>query len=191
MSNNPVNQSILNQSSKDKFILVLDVPPFLNKVIIDDKPATIEPLQLTVYGGVVPAASVPNISQGYAGQTQHITSMHRPDYSPLTVNFIVDNRYHNYYIMWKWFNGLNEAIQGVYNIDGTQVKSRGLYDYQTNMTLYGLDEYNKKTVAFKYLHAFVTGMGGIEYNYQDSGIITSNVTFQFDQLNMELIAQIT
>ena len=184
---NPTTQSILNQAGKDKFILVLDVPPFLKDLQIDGKPATVDPIELTVYGGVVPAASVPNVGQGFAGQTQHVTSMYRPDYTPLTVNFVVDNRYHNYWILWKWFDGLNSAETGTYSIKKTSVPQRKLYDYQANMTLIGLDEYNKPVVNFKYLHAFVIGMGGIDYSYQDNGIITSNVTFQFDQLTMELI----
>jgi len=185
---NPTQQSILNQASKDKFLLVLDVPPFLADIAIGTEKLGVKPLQLTVYGGVVPSASVPNIANGFSGQTQHITSMHRPDYSQLVINFVVDNRFHNYYTMWLWFNGMNNTFTGAYNINRNDVKKRGLYDYQANMTLFGLDEYNKPVVSFTYLHAFVVGMGGIEYNYQDSGILTSNVTFQFDQLDIQLLS---
>lgn len=187
MSDNPTTQSILNQSSKDKFLLVLDVPPFLRDVVLDGEKVGVKPLQLTVYGAVVPAASVPNVANGFSGQTQHVTSMHRPDYTPLTVNFIIDNRFHNYYLMWKWFEGLNSPNTGAYNIYRNDVKSRCLYDYQADMTIFGLDEYNKKIISFKYLHAFPTGMGGVEFSYQDAQILNSNVTFQFDQLIVELL----
>lgn len=184
---NPTQQSILNQASKDKFLLVLDVPPFLKDMQVGDERPGVQPLQLTVYGSVVPSASVPNVANGFSGQIQHVTSMHRPEFSPLTVNFVVDNRYHNYYVLWKWFDGLNSAVSGAYNIYRDDRVSRKLYDYQANMTIYGMDEYNKKVISFTYLHAFPIGMGGFDYNYQDTGIITSNITFQFDQLLVDLI----
>ena len=186
-TDNPTEQSILNQAGKDKFLLVLDVPPFLRELNVGGTIVGVKPLQLTVYGSVVPSASVPNVNNGFSGQVQQITSMHRPEFSPLTVNFVVDNRYHNYYIMWKWFDGLNNPLTGAFNVYKNDAKKRGLYDYQANMSIYGLDEYNVPVVKFTYLHAFVTAMGGIEYSYQDQGIINSNVTFQFDQFLMELV----
>lgn len=184
---NPTLQPILNQASKDKFLLILDIPPFLKDVIIAGERVGVKPLELTVYGAVVPSANVPNVVNGYSGQTQHITSMHRPDYSPLTVNFVIDNRFHNYYILWKWFEGLNEPQTGAFNVYTQTQRQRQLYEYQANMTIFGLDEYNKPVVSFKYLHAFPTGMGGVEYSYQDAQILNSNITFQFDQLLVELL----
>jgi hypothetical protein len=189
MNNNPDKQSILNQAQKDKFLMVLDVPPFLQKLKLgtEKEDIGITSLQLTIFGSVVPAASVPNVANGYSGQIQHITSMARPEFSPLTLNFVVDNRYHNYYLLWKWFAGLNDPKRSIYTVEPNNPKMRGLYDYQTNMTIFGLDEYNKKVIEFKYLHVFPIGLGGIEYSYQDTGGLVSNVTFQFDQLLIELV----
>ena len=188
---NPIIQSILNQGGKDKFLVVLDVPPFLRDLKLGNEAAGVKPLQLTVYGSVVPAANIPNVANGYAGQVQHITSMHRPEFTPLTINFVIDNQYHNYYLMWKWFEGLNDPKTGIYTVNlqngNVPAKTRGLYEYQANMTIYGLDEYNHKVISFNYLHVFVIGMGGIDYNYQDQGVLTSNVTFQFDQLVVSLL----
>ena len=62
-----------------------------------------------------------------------------------------------------------------------------LKDYSSTFTLYGLSEYNKNIVQFTYLQAFPISLGEINYNYQDSSEISSNFTFSFSQINVNLL----
>ena len=60
-------------------------------------------------------------------------------------------------------------------------------DYQTDMTLYGLDEFNNKRIEFTYTQAFPITIGSLNYNYRESGEIQSSATFVYSQLRSKLL----
>jgi hypothetical protein len=61
-------------------------------------------------------------------------------------------------------------------------------EYTSDMSLFGLDEYNKRTVHFTYTEAFPVQLGNIDYNYQTEDEITSSFTFAFSQLHFKRLA---
>jgi hypothetical protein len=204
MSNNiPYTQSPFNLTRKDKFLLVLDVPPALKQIatkfLRNETNILPDTMQFAVAGTVVPEITVPAIQNRYAGQTQTVTSGAREPYTPLTVDFIVDNRFNNYWVIYTWLNLLNDDKLGIYDSSGltTQTpnivnsKAKGPYSqYKANVTIYGLDEYNKRVIQFTYTDAFPTNLGGITFSYKDSGELESNVTFSYSQLLVNPISEI-
>lgn len=60
-------------------------------------------------------------------------------------------------------------------------------DYQIDLTLFGIDEYNNKKIKFTYTDAFITNLGEIAYNYRDSDQAECSVNFAFSQLHAELV----
>lgn len=191
----PTQQSVLNRSSKDKFILVLNLPILLKKQSVTNKKISIDPLQISVNGTIVPTIQVPANEVRFAGQSYNVSSHARPNYEPLTVNFIVDNNFANYWNLWYWLNTLNTARESVYagtNSRNLTINDRidqgNLLEYQTNLSIFSLNEYNQRIVEFKYYNAFITSLGSINYNYKDSDIIETTATFQFSQLDMQLLS---
>jgi len=192
---NPTQQSVLNRSSKDKFLLILNLPQVLKKQAITDSSIDIDPLQISVHGTIVPAVAVPSNEVRYAGQSYNVSSYSRPNYPPLTVNFIIDNKFKNYWLLWKWMSVLNSPTGSMYT--GTSPKLETYRDkinsginteYQSNFSIFSLNEYNQKSVEFVYHNAFITGLGAINYSYRDEGIIESTAEFQFSQLDIKLLA---
>ena len=57
----------------------------------------------------------------------------------------------------------------------------------TNITIYGLDEYNNKTIKFDYIRAFPVALQGIEYNDRDSGEMECSFNFAYHQLKITLL----
>jgi len=191
---NPTQQSVLNRSSKDKFLLVLNLPQVLKKAAITDSSIDIDPLQISVHGTIVPAVAVPPVEVRFGGQSYNVSSYSRPNYPPLTVNFIVDNSFRNYWVLWKWMSILNSPTGSLYA--GTpseletykdRVNSGINTEYQSDFSIFSLNEYNQKTVEFMYHNAFITGLGAINYSYRDEGIIESTAEFQFSQLDIKLL----
>lgn len=191
---NPQFQSPLNRASKDKFILLMNLPYILRKNSTKDELLNIESLQISIHGSVVPTISVPSVEVTYAGQSTNVSSHSRPNYAPLSVNFIVDNDFKNYYVLWKWLDLLNTATNSVY--DGTPLRQRtsndlitpgSEHEYQTTFLLYSLNEYNQPTMEFRYHNAFITTLGAINYSYRDGTLIESSAEFQFGQLSMNKI----
>lgn len=187
-------QSVLNRSGKDRFLLVLNLPQVLKKESISDKLINIDPLQLSIYGTVVPTIQIPPNDIRFGGQTYNVSSYARPNYSPLTVNFIVDNKFHNYWVLWKWLTILNDPKTSYYS--GTdpkletwkdRVQDGILTEYQANFSVFSLNEYNQKSVEFLFYNGFITNLGGITYDYNDTEFIKSTVEFQFSQFDVNLL----
>jgi hypothetical protein len=191
---NPQHQSTLNTASKDKFVMVLNLPYILRQKAVTDDKIDIRPLQLSIYGTVVPQTSVPAIDLGYSGQRANVSSHTRPNYGPIDINFIVDSRYYNYWIVWKWLDTLNTHRTSIY--DGTSSLNKSTKDfvgtgteseYQTTISVFALDEFNRQTVEFRYTNAFPISLSPIQYGYRDSENIEASCQFQFNQLEMKLL----
>ena len=191
---NPTQQSVLNRSGKDKFILVLNLPQILKKQAINDKSINIDPLQMSIYGTIVPSIQVPSVEVRFGGQSYNTSSYSRPNYPPITVNFVVDNQFKNYWLLWKWLTILNSPTESIYT--GTKPSLETYKDrvqtglnteYQTTFSVFSLNEYNRKSAEFVYHNAFITNLGPINYSYRDEGIIESTVDFQFSQLDIKLL----
>lgn len=192
-----VQQSILNKNRKDKFLLVLNLPDILkkqNKIDPNDRSTNYlnqDSLQYSVYGTIVPKSSVPSVDVPYGAQVPQVTSYVRPAWDPITVNFTVDNGYNNWWVLWYWLNIINNSTQSGYNANnlppGPSIITDRTTTYQTNITVFGLDEYNNKKIQFDYLHAFITDLGEIGYNYREPDQIESSFTFKFGQLDAKLL----
>ena len=196
-------QSPFNLARKDKFLLVLDIPPALKKITskfirnnINILPDT---MQFSVAGTVVPEISIPAVQNRYAGQTQTVTSHARDPYPPVTVEFIVDNRFNNYWVIYTWLNLLNDDKSNIYDSMGLTTptesldnpSARGSYNqYKTTISVFGLDEYNKRVVEFKYIDAFPTNLGSISYSYKDSGELESSLTLNYSQLIVTPVSEV-
>jgi hypothetical protein len=191
---NPTQQSILNRSSKDKFLLVLNLPQILKKQSITDSTIGLDPLQMSVHGTIVPAINVPSVEVRFGGQSHNVSSYSRPNYPPLTVNFIIDNGFRNYWLLWKWMSILNSPTGSMYAGTAPELETykdrinSGLNtEYQSTFSIFSLNEYNQKSVEFVYNNAFITNLGAINYSYRDEGIIESTAEFQFSQLDIKLL----
>ena len=196
LTENPSMQSSLNIASLDKFILVLNLPYALRQEAITDDTISIEPLQIKVHGAVVPSVQVHSNEVRYAGQSYNVSSHSRMNYNPLAVNFIIDNHFKNYWIIWKWLGLLNTYNESLYGRGGSKIppSSRSaagaelgtLIEYQSNFSMLALDEYNTPIAEFVYYNAFPVSLGPINYSYRTPEYIESSAEFQFSQLEMKI-----
>jgi len=190
MATNSNNQSFLNKSRLDKFIMVFQVPQALKKIESKTERRTYnlneDAFQFSVYGSVVPEITVPSIQIGYAGSNLYNSAHAKEPYPPVTVNFTVDNEFNNYWTIYKWLDLMHDEKEGLYDVDDLSIDER-FASYQTDMTLYGLDEYDNKRIEFTYTKAFPINVGAMNYNYRDSSEIESSMTFVYSQIHSKLI----
>tara|TARA_R110000824_G_C15035412_1_gene659815 strand:+ start:258 stop:848 length:591 start_codon:yes stop_codon:yes gene_type:complete len=194
MARNTMQQAMLNKSRADKFLLVFDVPPILkdinknstqgqsNATLISDS------VQFSIFGAAVPEITVAAQETRYAGSTLYVSSHSKEPFPPVTVNFNIDNEYKNYWVIYQWLNLLHDQYEGRYNQrDLNLPKDSDFRDYQTNLTIYGKDEFNNNRIKFTYTKAFPTTIEAVTYNYQTADEITSGFTFVYSQLHTEVI----
>lgn len=187
---NPTLQSPLNRSAKDKFIMILELPYILRQRAASDPSIDIEPLQISVFGTVVPDIIVPEVDVRFAGQNFHLSTYARPNYPPLTINFVVDNDYKNYYLLWKWLEVMNLPLDDKYGgsnprSDADKYATGNQFEYQVDFSILALNEYNEPVIEFKYYKGFISSLGGITYSYREGDILEASAQFHFSQLNVE------
>jgi hypothetical protein len=189
---NSFNQSHLNKSRRDKFHMVLSLPPILKGINNDTlslrgkEIISLDSIQFSIFGTIVPNIQVPGTTAGYAGQHYKVSTYSRPPYEDITVNFTVDNLYKNYWIIYKWLDVLNDDKDSYFNRNNLpDLKVQN--NYQTDIVVYAKDEFDKNVMKFTYTKAFPVSLGGINYSYRDSDEIESSFTFAFSQFISEPI----
>ena len=204
-----IQQSQLNKSRLDKFLCVINLPEGLRGINDNNIGSTANnkinenSLQFSVYGAVVPDVTVPDVILPYAGQSFKLSSNTRPPYANVTVSFTVDSKFNNYWVIYKWLDLLNDDKESVFDAqdiaETTKVSSESRTSdkernrsstppelYQSLITIYGMDEFDKPIVQFDYTKAFPVSLGGINYNYRESGEIEIEFEFAFSQLIVKL-----
>lgn len=206
-NNTAYMQSPFNKSRKDKFLFVLNLPDALKKIASKfrsgEQGINPDSLQFSIYGAVVPNVDVPEVQTRYAGQTLLHSSISRSPYPPLTINFTVDNRFYNYWVLYSWLNLLNNDKTSTYDVnnlttDGVPLvkitKDQGLAPtqllYRSDISIFALDEYDKRTIEFRYTQAFPTELGGVEFNYRDGSEIDTTFSFAYSQFIANLVENV-
>jgi len=194
-----MNQSILNRSRNDKFKLVMDLPIALKRKqdLVIESNYNADQVQFTTFGSPVPSIKVNEIKVPFGGQVYNASSISRPSYDSLTLKFLIDNGYQNYWILWKWLNLFNNSENSsttltepiIMEIDDIRL-TNPMSDFTTTFSLFGLDEFNNKIIEFKYTQAFITSLSPIEYSFQTANEIICTATFVFNQLNISLLKDI-
>lgn len=191
----PVDQSVLNKSRLDKFILVFDVPPLLREICKkftrDNQSIQLDTIQFAIYGTVIPRIEVPAVDANYGGSVLKISSQARPGYPPVAVNFTIDNQFNNYWVIYTWLNALRSAQDGLYKTAVHQEhrfsSNMLLKDYSTDISVYAKDEYNVDIIKWTYKRAFPTNLGEISYSYRNAGEIETSFDFVFTEMECELL----
>jgi len=192
MATNKLQQSVLNKSRADKFLLIFDLPPILkgiNKPWVGKQSTTTlisDSVQFSIFGSAVPEITVPAVENRFAGSTLYVSSHSKRSYPPVTVDFTIDNEYKNYWVLYQWLNLLHSEYEGRFN-ERELPTSPDFNEYQTDLTIFGKDEFNNSKIKFTYTKAFPTTLEAITYNYQDAGEIKSGFTFVYSQLHTEII----
>ena len=187
-----INQSVLNKSRSDKFLMVLNLPQALRDLKSSTRSNTkvdFDTLQFTIKGSPVPDIIVPAISLPYSGQEIKLSSHSRQPYESVFVDFTVDNLYRNWWVIYQWLDLLNDEKYSYYNQNDFAEEEawEAMKDYTTKFTIYGLDEYNNKVIKFDYEGAFPLSVASPKYDDTTPNEITSKFEFAFSFFTSTLI----
>jgi hypothetical protein len=188
-----IQQSYLNKARKDKFLLVFDIPPILKPIQSNytrgDTTIIPDSVQFSVFGTMVPGVTVKGVATRYVGDTLYVSSHTKEPYPPVNVKFVVDSGYNNYWVVYQWLNLLHDQKTGQYNTKGLQGINCSHTDYQTDISVYGLDEYDNKVIEFKYTKCFPTSLDEITFDAKTTGEmeLESGFTFLFSQMHIKLL----
>jgi len=193
-------QAPLNKQRKDKYMIVIPTPKGLREIITGDIRSRSESmiipaaLQMSVYGSIAPDIAVPAVDHRYGGQSYNVSSHVRDPYAPQTVNFTIDNRFNNYWVIYKWLSVLNDHKTSLFDSDNvTNLEHKNEFAaqyYMTDISIFALDEYNKRVVEFLFTKAFPTKLGGISFNDRDPTEAESTLEFAYSQFIVKLVENV-
>ena len=204
-------QAPFNKIRKDKFIMVIPIPKGLKDIVSSfghsNNKIDHDAFTISIFGAVTPAILVPPVDNKYSGQSIKTTSHARPSYPPLAINFTIDNRFNNYWFIYKWLDILNDDKKSIYDANDivgvtsdppTDPKvgvysgtySKQLQYYSADISVYALDEYEKRVIEFKYFGAFPTALGGLNMSYRDPGEAETTAEFAYSQFTASLVENV-
>tara|TARA_B110000305_G_C19279213_1_gene558392 strand:+ start:333 stop:926 length:594 start_codon:yes stop_codon:yes gene_type:complete len=186
-----MEQSHLNKAKSDKFLMVLDLPDALKSINTANDRASnhvnSDSIIYSVYSTQIPEVHVSDKETKFSGQTFHFTSHSRPEYGNIKVDFTVDSQFNNYWVIYKWINLLNNNKEGFFDAESLSTVDNPYESYSTTITVFGLDEYNKKRIQFDFIGVVPVKLGSIQYNYRSDKDIESSFEFSFSQMIAKLI----
>lgn len=189
-----IQQSVYNKSRKDKFTFVLTLPDAMKDIAYSqpenrqDDRIIPDTLQFSVYGVVLPSIQVGSGEIRYGGQAVKFSSHSRPAYPNVTVNFTIDNRFNNYWVIWKWLDIMNDDNDSVFSKGERVSLTESMFKkYQGAASLYPKDEYNKSVMRFDYFGLIPVSLGQIDYNYRSPDPIDTTFEFSFSKLTPILL----
>tara|TARA_R100000322_G_scaffold123999_1_gene80839 strand:+ start:730 stop:1299 length:570 start_codon:yes stop_codon:yes gene_type:complete len=189
-----MKQAPLNKNRQDKFILVLNLPEGIKEITDNINRNTnrinANSLEISITGTVTPSIIVPEKVIPYGAQSIKVSSHTRSPYSEFDFNFKIDNEYSNYWAIYKWLDVINDVQLGTVNEDEIikySNPSQLLSVYSSNLTVYGLDEYENRKIQWDYVGAFPTALSQIQWDYNNTDEIVAGATFSFTRLESKLI----
>lgn len=172
-------QAPLNKSRADKFILALTYPDIINsindKTKIDLSKIKLDSLEISLREFEVPSIEISSITVPYGTQSIKVTSHKREPPSDVDFNFVIDNEYRNYYAIYKWLSILNDDVEGV-------SYAKNSSEYSSDLSLFGLNEYNEKKIEFIYKGAFPVAIDSIKWDYKEGSEIICNAKFSYSKI---------
>ena len=187
MSNEVNIQSPLNRAYGDKFYFLMNLPSALKnlreKYVKNLKE---EGIKRESIGWSIIKASTPEVlikaqSIAYAGGNHYISSHVKDPYSPLTIEFKVDNRYANYSTIYEWINYIYDEKEGHFDAHNLSPIS-GTDTYAATISLVATDEYDKEIIMWTFKNAFPTKISSLSLDYTSSEELTCTVDFVFSQM---------
>lgn len=185
-------QSQLNFTRQDKFQLVMDIPNILKPLLKKENRVcnggNLERLQMSIWGFVVPEIKINVSDKPYNGQVLKWSGLSRPAYPSVNIRFTIDNKFDNYFILYKWLDIQNDDKESSFDGKNLNIQSKGLItDYSSTFSVYSMDEYNNPTARWDYYYAFPISIGAIEASYRENKELECNFSFEFNQLKMTLL----
>lgn len=190
-----LEESDLNRALADKFIFVFDLPCIMKNLETtgDQRQCGYinqEKVRINIRSANIPSVEVESKKLPYSGHTFKVSSHARTDYIPLNLNMFIDKLWDNYWLCWKWLDILCHHEQGFFDQNSTltPTSSKGVpKEYMTTMSLIVLDGYNQPKAQFNYENCFITSLGAVQVDFQQTDELSCDVVFDYSRLSMELL----
>lgn len=191
-----IQQFPLNRVKKDQFRFIMNLPPILkkqnsNKNVSKDL-FDIDYIEFMAFGNITPDIVIPSKTVQFSGQSIKLSSFARSPYENLKVDFVIDNRFKNWWAINSWLRLLNSEKYSYYNEEDYEGKNYPFFEednseYMADFIVQTLDEYHNPILEFKYTRCFPVALYKIDFSYKDSEDILCSFEYAFSQFETKYI----
>lgn len=122
-------------------------------------------------------------SVSYKGYSKEIPlKVLNPDTKELTLEYMVDEKWHNYKALYNWMSGIYGTLNPVTN-DSTTQKIQPT-DY-IPLRIYLLDNYKNRVVQFLFENTFIKTFNDLALEQNNSDVVTHSFTFAYENFKIE------
>lgn len=178
MSGNGFDGSSANLATKNKYELNLSNFPNLSTIPDNE-------LDLTVFSSKVKSVNLPNktIQQLYSfynhERQQHPSSQGHRDTNTLTVHWILDSRFMNYFLFNCWYYGTKLGIPA----RGDLLRDNCI----DRLDVYTLDNTAKMpTAMMSFYRVYLTGIGNLDLEFGSADTLYFDTTFEYEQSGISI-----
>lgn len=189
MAKEIIAQSPLNKTFQDKYYFIFNLPEALKNLgkkyneINSQAGISKNAIKFSIISANIPEITVKAQDLRYASHTLPISSHVRDPYTPLTIEFKIDNQYANYSTLYEWLNFILNEKEGYFDAEGLSPDKKYIKSYNTTLSIVSLDEYNEPLIQWIFTNAFISNLGEIQLNYQNPDELTCKASFVFSQLH--------
>lgn len=165
----------LNKVFANKFKMYIPKVPIIGTMFDQ---YSLNALELTIKGGVVPGISVDSVDLPVLGHKPLKVTGAGYKMDDINIKFLIDGDFTNYYLLWSWLNS-------IYDVENAQspVRNEGDNPY-VDIAVSALDNYNDEIIQFRYKGAFITSIGNVEVDYENPDRLETTATFAYDTLSL-------
>ena len=181
-------QSPLNKTFQDKYYFIFNLPEALKNLkhkynsINSQAGISKDAIKFSIIRAEIPEVTAKAEDIKYAGHTFPIATHVRDPYTPLSIEFKIDNQYANYATLYEWLNLILNEKEGYFDAEHLAT-TKYSPAYQTTLSVVSIDEYNEPIIQWIFTHAFITNLGSIQLDYQNPEELTCKAQFVFSQLH--------
>lgn len=162
----------INKSSPENFELLFPVLPLLDTL------KESQSLSMNIFSSVLPTISLDTKEVNWMGGKAQYDSGGM-SYEPWYVNFLIDDDFNNWKILYNWINYIN-------NNKDTYGRARS--DYVVDATLNILNNMREPILTVNFKNVWPNMLGEVSMSYREGEmVLSSSVNFYYDRYEIETI----
>lgn len=178
------NSTETNSFTKNKF--QLNISNFPNLSNIPDIEVNLNVFNTNVKNLEVPNKNIPMLKSNWQHEEQkHPNPVGARDKNTLTVEWILDENFLNFFLFDSWANGTLYGIPARQREPGRPGLLRD--NCIDRLDVYALDNTGKMpTAVLSFYRCFLTGLGSLHLEFGVADVVTFSTTFEYEQFGISI-----
>jgi hypothetical protein len=155
----------IDKSSPQNFSLVIP------KIPTEDSISATNPLKLNIFSSILPSVTISEENLHWQGNKIK-NSLIPMDFSSWNVSFVVDSKFDNYKLLFKWMSYINN--------NNDKIAERHKF-FSVDCSMVITDNYNNPVLETMFISCWPSNLSDVSFNTRDADVLLEcTVLFNYD-----------